>query len=142
MKTPRTVALDFYVLDSLMPDLVGHDRRPSAFILYLALTRLGAPSGEIAISLQSLAIATGLSKTAVQRSLAHLARRGLIAVQRGTHGAPALQGAAAVAQITRGTGAAKDEDRAFQTRSPRRIGTVDRSRGTGNFGSPSARMLP
>jgi len=82
MKTPPTVALDFHVLDSLMPDLVGHDRRPSAYILYLALTRLGAPSGETAISLQGLATTTGLSKTAVQRSLAHLARRGLIVTQR------------------------------------------------------------
>jgi DNA-binding GntR family transcriptional regulator len=82
MKTPRTVALDVYVLDSLMRDLVGHDRRPAAYILYLALTRLGARAGETAISLQSLATTTGLSKTAVQRSLTHLERRGLIGVER------------------------------------------------------------
>ena len=29
------VPLDAYVLDVLMPDLVGHDRRPSAFLVYL-----------------------------------------------------------------------------------------------------------
>jgi hypothetical protein len=58
--------------------LVGHDRRPAAYILYLALTRLGWPTGEVAFSLQSLATATDLSKTAVQRSAAHPARRRLI----------------------------------------------------------------
>jgi hypothetical protein len=82
MKTPDTVPLDRYVLDSLMADLVGHDRRPSAYILYLALIGLGGPQGEVGISLQGLSTATGLSKTAVQRSAAHLERRELISVQR------------------------------------------------------------
>jgi hypothetical protein len=36
----KTIVLDRYVLESLMVDLVGHDRRPAAFLLYLALTRL------------------------------------------------------------------------------------------------------
>ena len=82
MKTPPTVTLHLYVLDSLMVDLVRHDRRPSAYVLYLALVRLGGVSGEVGISLQGLATASGLSKTAVQRSAAHLARRGLLAVTR------------------------------------------------------------
>ena len=82
METLPTVTLDRYVLDSLMVDLVRHDRRPAAYILYLALLRLGGPSGEAGISLQGLATASGLSKTAVQRSAAHLARRGLVAIQR------------------------------------------------------------
>ncbi len=76
------MTLDSYVLDSLMVDLVRHDRRPAAYILYLALVRLGGASGEVGISLQGLATASGLSKTAVQRSAAHLARRGLVAIQR------------------------------------------------------------
>jgi DNA-binding GntR family transcriptional regulator len=80
--TPQTVEVELYVLDSLMADLVGHDRRPSAYILYLALLRLGLPSGAVGISLQGLATATGLSKTAVQRSVSHLARRGLVAIER------------------------------------------------------------
>ena len=33
------VTLDAYILDSLMPDLVGHDRQPSAFLVYLYLYR-------------------------------------------------------------------------------------------------------
>lgn len=76
------MTVDGYVLDSLMVDLVGHDRRPSAYLLYLALTRLAGPTGEVGISLQGLATATGLSKTAVQRSVAHLARRGLVTARR------------------------------------------------------------
>jgi hypothetical protein len=27
-----TLTLDAYVLDTLLPDLVGHDRQPSAFL--------------------------------------------------------------------------------------------------------------
>ena len=80
-KKPHTIEVEAYAVDSLMADLVGHDRRPSAYILYLALVRLCAETGEVGISLQGLATATGLSKTAVQRSAAHLLRRGLIAVR-------------------------------------------------------------
>ncbi len=79
MKTvARTITLDRYILDSLMADLVGHDRRPAAFIIYLALTRLAGAKAGGAFSLRDLAAATGLSKTAVQRSVRHLKRRGLI----------------------------------------------------------------
>jgi hypothetical protein len=80
METQK-ISVERYVLDSLMVDLVGHDRRPSAYILYLALLRLGAARKEIGISLQGLATATGLSKTAVQRSVAHLMRRELISMR-------------------------------------------------------------
>lgn len=79
--TPATLDIDLYVLDALMADLVGHDRRPGAHILYLGLARLCRPTGEVGISLQGLATQTGLSKSAVQRSLAHLKRRKLIAVK-------------------------------------------------------------
>ncbi|MBI1403243.1 MAG: helix-turn-helix domain-containing protein [Porphyrobacter sp.] len=78
------VMLDAYVIDTLMADLVGHDRKPSAYIAYLALLRLGGASGETAISLQGLATATGLSKSAVQRSIGHLIGRGLLSIQRGS----------------------------------------------------------
>src|SRR6266536_1055507 len=33
------VTLDTYVVDTLMPDLVGHDRAPSAFLVFLFLYR-------------------------------------------------------------------------------------------------------
>jgi transcription initiation factor IIE alpha subunit len=86
--TTKQLHLDRYVLDSLMVDLVGHERTPAAYVLYLALTRLAA-EGDLGISLQGLATATGLSKTAVQRAVALLKRRGLIAVKtRGTTHTP------------------------------------------------------
>ncbi len=74
----KTIVLDRYILDSLMLDLVGHDRRPAAFLLYLALTRLAGGRTGAALSLRDLASATGLSRTAVQRAIRHLKRRGLI----------------------------------------------------------------
>src|SRR5262249_4281949 len=36
----RRLRLDDYVCDVLMRDLVGHDQQPSAFLVYLCLTRL------------------------------------------------------------------------------------------------------
>jgi hypothetical protein len=77
------LTLDTHILDGLMADLVGHDRRPSSFVLYLALTRLCARSGSASKSLQDLATASGLSKTAVQRAVRHLAQRKLLQVTRG-----------------------------------------------------------
>ena len=74
----KTIALDRYVLESLMVDLVGHDRRPAAFLLYLALIRLVGSKPATALSLRDLTSATGLSRTAVQRGVRHLKRRGLI----------------------------------------------------------------
>lgn len=74
------VALDAYVIDVLMPDLVGHDRRPAAFLVYLFLLRHSAhvPEGSLAISLQTIATKTGLSKSSVQTALRHLKRRQLL----------------------------------------------------------------
>jgi hypothetical protein len=72
--------LDRYVVDVLMPDLVGHDRRPAAFIVYLLLLRYAAKTRRdtIAVSLQTIATKTGLSKSAVQAAIRHLRRRKLI----------------------------------------------------------------
>ena len=76
----RRIPLDPYVLDTLLPDLVGHDRRPSAFLVYLYL--LGQTSDlrrpRVAQSLQTIATKTGLSKSAVQSAIRHLKRRGLL----------------------------------------------------------------
>jgi hypothetical protein len=32
-----TLVIDPYVLDTLMRDLVGHDRRPASYLVYLAI---------------------------------------------------------------------------------------------------------
>jgi hypothetical protein len=79
-----TLELDAYVIDPLMRDLVGHDRQPSAFLVYLYLwSRTAALSGEWAqVSLRELADATGLSKRAVQEALGLLHRRKLIGMRR------------------------------------------------------------
>jgi winged helix-turn-helix DNA-binding protein len=78
------VRLDGYVLETLMGDLVGHDRAPSAFLVYLALwNRTGGRHGAAArMSHRDLAEETGLSKSAVQGAVRHLARRRLIAAAR------------------------------------------------------------
>lgn len=75
--------LDPYVVDVLLPDLVGHDRRPSAFLVYLVLWhRTGGGRRAVPASLRELAEATGLSKRAVQDALAVLERRRLLAIAR------------------------------------------------------------
>jgi len=78
------VRVDAYVLDTLMADLVGHDRQPSAFLVYLLLWRrtIGADAASAQISLIDIATGTGLSKRAVQAALSWLARRRLVSVQR------------------------------------------------------------
>jgi Helix-turn-helix domain len=74
------LSIDAYVVDVLMPDLVGHDRRPATFVVYLFLLRQAAKARRdtISISLQTIATKTGLSKSTVQTALRHLRRRKLL----------------------------------------------------------------
>jgi hypothetical protein len=76
--------VDPYILDTLMRDLVGHDRQPSAFLVYLYLWRQthGAGAQTAQVALIDIAEATGLSKRAVQDGLARLAKRKLLSVAR------------------------------------------------------------
>jgi hypothetical protein len=80
------VEIDDYVLDVLLPDLVGHDGSPAAFLVYVILwTRLyRSEQRSIGISLQQFAELTGLSKTAVQRAIRLLKRRGLAKTTKGS----------------------------------------------------------
>lgn len=79
------VLVDGYILDSLLPDLVGHDRRPAALVVYLALYRRAARANwSVRLSHQAIADATGLSRSAVQTALAHLQRRQLVSTTRAT----------------------------------------------------------
>ena len=83
MPEPDRIPLDAYVLDSLMPDLVGHDRRPSAMLVFLFLwrkTRGGARSA--VVSLRMMVDGTGLAKRSVQTALDHLRRRALVGLRR------------------------------------------------------------
>jgi hypothetical protein len=82
----KTIMFDAYLVDTLMPDLVGHDGQPSAFLVYLYLwsqsrtVRLRA----VPASYTQIAIGTGLSRSAVQAAVTTLKRRQLIAVRRGS----------------------------------------------------------
>ena len=80
------LSLDPYVIETLMPDLVGHDRRPSAFLVYLYLWHhtSGGRARSEAIPLRSIAEGTGVSKRAVQNALRSLARRRLITASHAT----------------------------------------------------------
>ncbi len=77
------ILLDRYILDVLMRDLTEHEKRPSAFLVYLHLWRrsLGADQKVVSVSLQQLAEGTGLSKSAVQGAVRVLKRRKLLSVR-------------------------------------------------------------
>ncbi len=74
--------LDQYVVDVLMPDLVGHDKSPSAFLVYLYLWRMAGPRGRAQVSYTTMASDTGLSKASVQRAVAILKRRKLLSITK------------------------------------------------------------
>ncbi|MGA3211311.1 MAG: helix-turn-helix domain-containing protein [Terriglobales bacterium] len=80
------ILFDDYVMDVLMRDLVGHDKKPSAFLVYLFLAaRLERDMTRAsAASYGRIAACTGLSKTAVQQAIAHLAGRKLINIAKRT----------------------------------------------------------
>jgi len=82
----RSIPVDDYVLDVLLRDLVGHDRQPAAFLVYLYLYRQADERRwrRVAASLRDVADGTGLSKSAVQIAFATLRRRQLIKSYR-TH---------------------------------------------------------
>ena len=76
----ETIPVDDYVLDILMRDIVGHDRQPAAYLVYLHLYGLAARNKwkPVPASLRMIAEATGLSKSAVQTGLEKLRRRELV----------------------------------------------------------------
>lgn len=78
--------LDAYIVDTLMRDLIGHDRQPSAFIVYVFLWRRTHGAAKTAptvqIALLDIAEETGLSKRAVQGALGRLVKRRLLAIER------------------------------------------------------------
>jgi hypothetical protein len=76
-------AIDDYVIDTLMRDLVGHDHRPASFLVYLWLSvEQARRKGEIEISYQQLAESIGISKSSAQSAVGWLLKRGLLAVSR------------------------------------------------------------
>jgi hypothetical protein len=77
--------LDPYVTDVLMRDLVGHDRRPASFLVYLWLAGEQQRSASaVSISYQDLAESIGISKSSAQSAVSWLIRRKLLAVSKTT----------------------------------------------------------
>jgi hypothetical protein len=75
--------LDDYVVDVLMRDLVGHDRRPASFLVYLWLvSEQGRRHGAVQVSYQELAESVGLSKSSAQAAVSWLVRRKLLSTSR------------------------------------------------------------
>jgi DNA-binding MarR family transcriptional regulator len=80
----NTLRLDPYVVDTLMPDLVGHDHQPSAFLVYLYLWRRAGTgrARRTTASYLQIGVDTGLSRSAVQAAVAALIRRQLVRLER------------------------------------------------------------
>jgi hypothetical protein len=76
--------LDSYILDVLMRDLAEHEKRPSAFLVYLHVWRRSVGAGQrvTELSHQQIAEGTGLSKSAVQGAVKLLKRRKLLSASR------------------------------------------------------------
>ena len=72
--------VDDYVCDVLMRDLVGHDRQPTSFLVYLYLSyEIGRSKRErVQVSYQNLADAIGISKSAAQQAVRWLVKRKLL----------------------------------------------------------------
>ena len=75
--------IDEYVVDSLMRDLVGHDRKPVSYLVYLWLAaeqqRLRK---DVRISYSALAESVGVSKSSAQNAIAWLVRRKLVSTAK------------------------------------------------------------
>ena len=77
--------IDDYVTDVLMRDLVGHDKRPVSFLVYLWLAAEQNRRGTaVQISYQELAESIGVSKSSVQSAVGHLVRRKLVLMSKAT----------------------------------------------------------
>ena len=77
--------LDPYVTDVLLRDLVGHDRRPASFLVYIWLTaEQQRQTSAVTISYQDLAESIGISKSSAQSAVAWPIRRKLLTATKPT----------------------------------------------------------
>ena len=76
-------SLDNYIVDVLMRDLVGHDRRPVSFLVYLWLAAEQERRADaVQISYREVAESIGVSKSSVQAAVNWLVRRKLLVVSK------------------------------------------------------------
>ena len=79
------VAIDDYVVDVLMRDLVGHDRRPASFLVYLWFAAEQTRTRRtVQVSYQQLAESIGISKSSAQAAVRWLVRRKLLVTSKET----------------------------------------------------------
>ena len=77
------ITLDDYIVDVLMRDLIGHDRRPVSFLVYLWLAaEQKRRNASVEISYRDLAEEMGVSKSSVQASIGWLVKRKLLAASK------------------------------------------------------------
>jgi hypothetical protein len=78
-----TILVDAYIIDHLLADLVGQERHPSSFLVYLYLWRraAGRRKRRIEASYQTIADGVGISKSAAQAAIRTLTRRRLVSVE-------------------------------------------------------------
>jgi hypothetical protein len=98
--TRLDIKLDPYITDVLLRDLVGHDRRPASFLVYIWFTAEQQKQAQqkqaqqnqaqqrrhsaVTISYQDLAESIGISKSAAQSAVGWLIRRKLLASTKTT----------------------------------------------------------
>lgn len=75
--------IDDYITDVLMRDLVGHDRKPASFLVYLWLAaQQSRAKTAVAVSYQEIAESVGISKSSAQAAIRWLLKRKLLAAQK------------------------------------------------------------
>jgi Mn-dependent DtxR family transcriptional regulator len=78
------IQLDDYVVDVLMRDLIGHDRRIVSFLVYLWFTAEQRKGKTIEASYRHIAESIGVSKSSAQAAVAWLIKRKLLESHRKT----------------------------------------------------------
>jgi hypothetical protein len=78
------ITLDDYVVDVLMRDLVGHDRRLVSFLVYLWFAAEQRRGEVVEASYQQIAESIGVSKSSAQAAVGWLIKRKLLASTKET----------------------------------------------------------
>jgi hypothetical protein len=77
--------LDDYIVDVLMRDLVGHDRKPASFLVYVWLAAERARRREdVRVSYEEMAESIGISKSSAQAAVRWLMKRKLLDMKKQT----------------------------------------------------------
>ena len=78
------IQIDDYVVDVLMRDLVGHDRRMVSFLVYLWFAAEQRRGKMVEASYRQIAESIGISKSSAQAAVAWLIKRRLLDSTRKT----------------------------------------------------------